>query len=71
MIGASQRSCGRSRSIRLHSEVLRGYHRESFQEAWESYLAPSIRYSATEAVNTERNGDMASATEASRSAKQK
>jgi Protein of unknown function (DUF3631) len=57
-------------NVRLDSGVVKGYHPDSFQEAWKSYLAPSTRYTSTEPVNTGRNEDLPSATEEACSGRQ-
>lgn len=51
-------------NIRLDAGVVKGYLRESFEEVWESYLSPPIRYTATEGMNTGENAVPASATPA-------
>jgi hypothetical protein len=53
------------------NSVVKGYLRESFVDAWDSYLPPSRRYTATDRINIGQNRDSASATEPHCSGRQK
>lgn len=52
-------------NMRVGEQVLKGYAKNSFQDAWACYLpgeALSIRYNATRAENTGENADLSAAT---------